>query len=287
MTQNILIGIFLKRSFLWYPCFGLLVTSPLGFKARVASFIRALWRCTHSWRFTSGVTPADSWQPTWQQSHFLPRTYDCFEWITKHFFKPSYRPQRSWGKVIFSEACVNNSVHGGVCMVALGGQRVWLHGGHVWFYSGGAWFYSGGIRGFIWGACMVLFGGACMVLYGEACVVLFGGCMVLFGGAYVVLFGGMHGFIWGGMHGFILGGTHDFIRGACMVLFGGHAWFYSVGGGMHGFIQQGGMRGFIQQGGHAWFFQFFRIQWDTVNERAVRILLECILVLIKVYPVNK
>ena len=23
-----------------------------------------------------------------------------------------YRPQRSWGKVIFSEACVNNSVHG-------------------------------------------------------------------------------------------------------------------------------------------------------------------------------
>ena len=25
-----------------------------------------------------------------------------------------YRPQRSWGKVIFSEACVKNSVHGGV-----------------------------------------------------------------------------------------------------------------------------------------------------------------------------
>ena len=24
-----------------------------------------------------------------------------------------YRPQRSWGKVIFSEACVKNSVHGG------------------------------------------------------------------------------------------------------------------------------------------------------------------------------
>ena len=31
-----------------------------------------------------------------------------------------YRPQRSWGKVIFSEACVKNSVHGGegVCPIA-------------------------------------------------------------------------------------------------------------------------------------------------------------------------
>ena len=31
----------------------------------------------------------------------------------------SYRPQRSWGKVIFSEACVKNSVHRvGVCPIA-------------------------------------------------------------------------------------------------------------------------------------------------------------------------
>ena len=95
----------------------------------------------------------------------------------------------------------------------------------------------------------------------------------------MVLFGGMHGFIWG-MRGFIWGGMCGFIRG--------HAWFYS--GGMRGFIQGacmvlfggvwfylGGMRGFIW-GGHAWFFQFFWIQWDTVNERAVHILLECILV---------
>ena len=29
-----------------------------------------------------------------------------------------YRPQRSWGKVIFSVACVKNSVHGGVCPIA-------------------------------------------------------------------------------------------------------------------------------------------------------------------------
>ena len=83
--------------------------------------------------------------------------------------------------------------------------------GHAWFYSGVcAWFYLGGMRGFIRGHAWFYLGGC--------------------------------GFIWG----------------ACMVLFGGHAWFYL--------------------GGHVWFFQFFRIQWDTVNERAVRILLECILV---------
>ena len=70
-----------------------------------------------------------------------------------------YRPQRSWGKVIFSEACVNNSVHrGGVC---------------------GCW----GGCGFIRGACMVLFGGVCVVLFG--------------GRAWFYL-GGMRGFIQGG-----------------------------------------------------------------------------------------
>ena len=86
----------------------------------------------------------------------------------------NYRPQRSWGKVIFSEACVNNSVHGG--------ERAWLHRG-------------GGMHGFIWGACVVLFGGH----------------------AWFYL-GGVRGFIWGGMHGFIWGGMRGFIRG--------HAWFY-------------------------------------------------------------
>ena len=118
----------------------------------------------------------------------------------------NYRPQRSWGKVIFSEVCVNNSVHRGACMVA-----------------------QGGMCGCTGGVCVVLFGGACIVLFG----------------------GGGH--VW-----FYLGGMHGFIWGACVVLFGGCAWFYS--------------------GGCAWFFQFFRIQLDTVNERAVRILLECILV---------
>ena len=47
-----------------------------------------------------------------------------------------YRPQRSWGKVIFSEACVKNSVHrrgvcgrGGVCVAGAG--HVW-QGGRAW-----------------------------------------------------------------------------------------------------------------------------------------------------------
>ena len=63
---------------------------------------------------------------------------------------------------------------------------------------------GGGMHGFIWGACMVLFGGACMVLLGGHVWFNWGG---------VVLFGGVHGFIQGG-----------------------HAWFYSGGGGMRGFF---------------------------------------------------
>ena len=44
------------------PVFGLLVTSPLGFKARVGSALFALGegiRVAHYLRFTSGATPAD------------------------------------------------------------------------------------------------------------------------------------------------------------------------------------------------------------------------------------
>ena len=59
------------------------------------------------------------------------------------FNKDCYRPQRSWGKVIFSEACVKNSVHGGGCRayVAAGGMHgkgacmaggACVAGGHVW-----------------------------------------------------------------------------------------------------------------------------------------------------------
>ena len=49
----------------------------------------------------------------------------------KHY----YRPQRSWGKVIFSEACVKNSVPvGGMC--GKGACMAWgmrgRGGGHAW-----------------------------------------------------------------------------------------------------------------------------------------------------------
>ena len=95
--------------------------------------------------------------------------------------------------------------------------------------------------------------------------------------------GGMRGFIQG-VRGFIRG-VHGFIWGACVVLFGGCAWFYSGGlcvvlfGGRAWFYSGACV---VLFGGRAWFFQFFRIQSDTVNERAVRILLECILVYLNV-----
>ena len=41
----------------WYPCFGLLVLSALGFKAKVYPFACLLTSVIL--RFTSGVTPAD------------------------------------------------------------------------------------------------------------------------------------------------------------------------------------------------------------------------------------
>ena len=107
----------------------------------------------------------------------------------------------------------------------------------------------------------------------EACVVAPGGraCMVALGGVW---------FFPGGMHGFSQGAYMVFPRGVCMVFPGGHAWFFwgvcvvfprgacivSAGGrGACMVFTRGGMR---------------RIRQDTVNERAVRILLECILVFV-------
>ena len=88
------------------------------------------------------------------------------------------------------------------------------------------------------------------------------------GGYAWLLPGGMCGCSRGDMHGcsggvwllqggawLLLGGVHGFWRGV------GHAWFF-WGGGMHCFY-----RGCVRSIGR-----------DTVNERAVRILLECILV---------
>ena len=62
-----------------------------------------------------------------------------------------YRLQRSWGKVIFSEACVKNSVHRGVCMAGgharRGGCVVGGMCGRGCLCGGGACVAGGGRRG--------------------------------------------------------------------------------------------------------------------------------------------
>ena len=96
-----------------------------------------------------------------------------------------YRPQRSWGKVIFSEACVKNSVHsGGVCGRGVCIVGVCMVGWHAW-----------------WGVCMA--GG--VHGRGHACVAgehawwgkgMFGRWACVAGGMYgrgACIAGGMHG----------------------------------------------------------------------------------------------
>ena len=88
-----------------------------------------------------------------------------------------YRRQRSWGKVIFSEACVKNSVHGGLggaCMPggmcgrghAWRGGCAWQGGMHGGVCGRGcAWQGACVVGGHAWGACMagVHGRGVCMV----------------------------------------------------------------------------------------------------------------------------
>ena len=108
------------------------------------------------------------------------------------------------------------------------------------------------MHGFSGGACMVAQGGV------HGCS---GGCLVapvghvwLLQGACVVALGGMHG---------CSGGMHGCSGGVCMVA-RGHAW-----------LLPGGCVRLLPGGGHAWDMTRYG---GTVNERAVRILLECILV---------
>ena len=101
-------------------------------------------------------------------------------------------------------------------------------------------------------------GGACVVAPGGVCMVAPGGHAWLLRGGMCGCSGGHVWLLWGGMHG----------------CFGGDAWL--LGG--HAWLLQGGMRG-CSRGGHAWDTM---THGDTVNERAVRILLECILVFIRI-----
>ena len=147
--------------------------------------------------------------------------------------------------------------------------------------SGGAYVVAPG-----GGACVVAPGGACVVAQGGACVVAWGGMCGCSRGHAWLLWGGVCGCSQGGMRG-------------CS--WGGHAWL--LGGGMcgcswrrmHGCSQGGGMHGcsrgvcMVAPGGHVWLLPGGRA-WDTtrygdtVNERAVRILLECILVYLCIPP---
>ena len=160
-------------------------------------------------------------------------------------------------------------------MVVLGGVHGCSGGGHAWLLQGGR------------GACMVAPWGVCGCSGGH--VWLFRGCVWL-------LPGGMHGCFQGGMHGcsqgacvvaprgacvVALGGMHGCSRGACVVAPGGAcmvapggACVVALGGCM---VAPGGLCGCY--GGRAWDMTRYG---DTVNERAVRILLECILVLSKI-----
>ena len=171
-----------------------------------------------------------------------------------------YRPQTNCEGYVFTGVCL--STWGGVCGFILGGVRGFIPGGVcgfiggcVWFYLGGhAWFYSG-VCSFIWGVYVVLLGGVHGFIWGCAWFYL-GGCAWFYlGGACVVLFGGH---VW-----FYLGGVHGFIWAVCMVLFGERAWFYSGAGGMHGIIRGACV---VLLGGCVWFYSgvggmcgFFRV----------------------------
>ena len=100
-----------------------------------------------------------------------------------------------------------------------------------------------------------------MVALGGACVVAQGVCIVAPGGCVWLLQGGHTWLLWGACVVAARGGMDGCCWGACMVALGG----------MHGCFQ-GGMHG-CSRG--AWDTTRYR---DTINEWAVRILLECILV---------
>ena len=123
-----------------------------------------------------------------------------------------------------------------------GGACVVAPGGHVWLLPGGMRGCSRG--GHAWllpgGMRGCSQGGHAWLLPGGACVVAPWGSM------HSCSWRGMCGCCWGG-HAWLLRGVHGCCWGACMVAPGGCVWDMTRYG-------------------------------DTINERAVRILLECILV---------
>ena len=113
------------------------------------------------------------------------------------------------------------------------------------------------------GVCVVAPGGHAWLLWGRGVHGCLGACMVAPGG-----------YVW------LLPGACMLLQGACMVALG--ACMVAARGGMCGCSRE--MRGCCQVamcgclGGHAWVTMRYG---DTINEWAVHILLECILVLTK------
>ena len=133
------------------------------------------------------------------------------------------------------------------------GARLYFHR-RLWFCPQGGTGMCG-----CWGACMVA--GGHVWLWGCVCG-CWGGCMVARGVCMVA-----RGCAW------LLGGMHGCQEGACVVA-GGCVWLQ---GGMHGC--QGACM--FAGGVHDYREGMCRARRDTFNERAVRILLECILVQVR------
>ena len=132
----------------------------------------------------------------------------------------------------------------------------------MWFFQGGICGCSqGGMRGCSQGAGVVALGGHAWLLLGG-CGCSRGVCMVAPGGD---------------VRGCSQAGMCGCSRGACVVVPRGHVWLLPGGTcvvaawGACMVAPRGGMHGFSRRA-------LCRIRQDTVNERAVCILLECILV---------
>ena len=132
-------------------------------------------------------------------------------------------------------------------------------------------------EGYVFTGVCLSTGGVCVVAPGGHAWLLWGGVYGCSGGHVWLLPGGVHGC--SGGHAWLLPGGHAWLLpgGACMVAPGGHAWLlWGVCGcsGGHVWLLLGG-HAWLLWGGHVWDTTRYE---DTVNEWAVRILLECILV---------
>ena len=127
-----------------------------------------------------------------------------------------------------------------------GGAYMVAPRGRAWLLRGVCMVAWGGMHGCSGGVCMVALG-VYVVAPGGCLVASRGACMVAPGGACMVAPGGHVWLLWGGMHGCSRGAMHGCSGGCAWLLGGGHASDMTRYG-------------------------------DAINDRAVRILLECILV---------